>query len=99
MARKSELADYARPLRARLHAGERDALVHRVAFDAIKSPQEIKVPPRTTEFTVGDRLQADLLLLADDTLDFAVFDGGQIGRGNLALGATRAHLLEGGGAQ
>src|SRR5215470_19677962 len=98
MARKAELADHARPLRARLHAGERDALVHRVAFDAIESPQEIKVPPRTTEFTVGDRLHADLFLLADDTLDFAVFDGGQIGDGNLVPGTTRARLLEGGRA-
>src|SRR5262249_27530815 len=65
MARKAELADDTRALRPGLHPGERHAPLHRIAFDAIKAPQEIEVPPRAAEFPVRDRFQAALFLLAD----------------------------------
>src|SRR5579872_1817076 len=57
------------------------------------------MPPRAAELAVGHGLQADVLLLADDALDLAVLDRGEIGRGNLIPGAPRPRLLEGRGAQ
>jgi hypothetical protein len=70
-----------------------------MAFDAIEAPQEIEMPPRASEFAVGDRLQADLFLFADVALDFAAFDGGQFVGGNLAARSPCTRLLEGGGAE
>src|SRR5258707_10907685 len=99
MARKAELTDDARALRAGLRPGERHAPIHRIAFDAIKAPQEIEMPPRAAEFPVRYGFQAALFLLADDALDFAVFDGGQLGGGNLSPRTSCAGVLEGGRAQ
>jgi len=48
------------------------------------------MPPGAAELTVGDRLQADLLLLPDDLFDLAVFDfleGGSAHRTVRELGA------------
>src|SRR6266446_8015670 len=84
---------------AGLHPGECDAPIHRIAFDAIKAPQEIEVPPGAAEFPVRYRFQAALFLLADDALDFAVFDGVQLGGGKLAARALGAGISEGGGAK
>jgi len=44
-------------------------------------------------------LQADLLLFADDALDFAVFERHQIPGGNLAARAPCPRRFEGGGAE
>ena len=55
-------------------AGEGDAAVHDVLLGAVEAPEEIEMPPRAAELAVGDRLQADVLLLLDDALDLAVLD-------------------------
>ena len=61
--------------------------VHDVLLGAVEAPEEIEMPPRAAELAVGDRLQADVLLLLDDALDLAVLDRLQrVGR-DLALGA------------
>src|SRR5215470_1166701 len=99
MTRKAEPAYHTRALRAGLHGSERNALVHFVALDTIESPNEIKMPPRAAQFTVGDRLQADFFLLSDNTFDFAVFESGQLGSAELSPAPTRARLFECGGAQ
>ena len=78
---------------------KRDAGVHDVLLDAVEAPEEIEMPPRAAELAVGDRLQADVLLLLDDALDLAVFDRLQRRRRDLALGALRARLMERGGTQ
>ena len=79
MAGEADLADDAGAFGARLHAGKRDALRHRVALDAVEPPEEIEVPPGAAELAVGDRLEADLLLLLDDALDLAVLDRLELG--------------------
>src|SRR5262249_62431260 len=68
------------PRGAGAHAGKSDALRHLVALDAGQAPEEIEMPPRTAELAVGDGLEPDLLLLADEPGDLAVFDVRQ-GRG------------------
>src|SRR5262249_44827657 len=80
VAVERNLADRARPLGARAHAGKRNALRHLVALDAGQAPEEIEMPPRAAELAVGDGLEPDLLLLADEPGDLAVFDVRQ-GRG------------------
>ena len=65
-----------------------------MALDAVEAPQEVEMPPRTAEFAVGDRLQADRLLFVDDGLDLAVLDRLQRGGIDLALGAGLARGLQ-----
>src|SRR6185503_4394263 len=64
-------------------------------LDAIEAPEEIKMPPGTTELAVGGGLEPNLFLLANDALDLAIFHGLEIGRGNFTLGAFRARLFQG----
>ena len=45
------------------------------------------MPPGTAEFAVSNRLQADLLLLLDNALDFAVLDLLQLRRRDFAFRA------------
>jgi hypothetical protein len=52
------------------------------------------MPPRAAEFAVGDRREPDLLLLAYDPLDLAIFNGGERGRRYLARGSPRPRILE-----
>src|SRR5262249_23622857 len=61
--------------------------------------QEIEVPPRAAELTVGDRLQADLFLLLDDALDLAILDRLERSGVDLSLGMLFARLLERGWPQ
>jgi hypothetical protein len=44
-----------------------------MTLDAVEPPEKVEVPPGAAELAVGDRLQADLLLLLDDRADLAVF--------------------------
>ena len=99
MAGKAELAGDLDALVAGGDAGERDAGVHDVLLDAVEAPEEIEMPPGAAELAVGDRLQADLLLLLDDALDLAVLDRLERGGVDLALGALRARLLQRGRTQ
>ena len=57
------------------------------------------MPPRTAEFAVGDRLEADVFLLLDQLDDLGVFDFLELRRGDLALGALGAGLMQRLGAQ
>ena len=82
-----------------LHALELDAVVELVELDAVEHAEEIEMPPGAAEFAVGDELEPDLFLLLDDLLDLAVLDLFQLGRGDRALFALRARLLDRRGAQ
>src|SRR5580692_11183447 len=57
------------------------------------------MPPRTTEFAVGDRMQADVLLLLDDLFDSAVFGRLEIGVADLVFGVAFASFFQLGGTQ
>jgi hypothetical protein len=53
------------------------------------------MPPRSAELAVGDRLQADRFLPADDVLDFAVFDLPQAGGVDLVGGVSGPSRITG----
>ena len=74
MAGKAELAHRAHADRSRLDAGELDSLRQFELLGAIEAREKIEVPPRAAELAVGDRLQADVFLLADERGDLAVLD-------------------------
>jgi hypothetical protein len=57
------------------------------------------MPPRTSEFAVGGEFEADLLLLPDDCLDFAVFDRLERAGVNLASEMLGSRLFQRPGAQ
>src|SRR5262245_57497532 len=99
MVGKADLADDARAFCPRLHALERDALLHDVALGAVEAPEEVEMPPGAAELAVGDRLQPGLLLLLDHALDLAVLDRLQLGRVDRALGVLLASFLDRGGAE
>ena len=71
MLREADLAGDADALRLGLHALELDAVIELVELDAIEHAEKIEVPIGAPEFAVGGELEADLLLLLDDLLDFA----------------------------
>ena len=98
MAGEADLADDARALGPRLHALERDALIHHVMFGAVEPPEKIEMPPRAAELAVGDRLQPDVFLLLDDARDLAVLDRLEL-RGRISPRSACARLFERGGAQ
>ena len=78
---------------------EGDAGIHHVFLGAVETPEEIEMPPRTAELAVGDRLQADVLLFLDDTLDFSVLDLLQRLGAELTLGMLGPRLMQRLGAQ
>ena len=73
-----------------LHALKLDPVVEFVDRDAIEHAEEIEMPPGPAELAVGGELEADLFLLPDDLLDFAVLDLLELGRADRALLALRA---------
>jgi hypothetical protein len=82
-----------------LDTGELDAVLGGERRDAVEPLEEVEVPPRAAELTVGRALQADILLLADDRCDLAVLDRLERVRRDPALLMLRARFLEGGGPQ
>src|SRR4029077_18768742 len=60
---------------------------------------KIEMPPGTAEFPVGDRLQADFLLLPDHPFDLAIFDFLQLRGRHFTFGALLPCLFQRGGAQ
>ena len=82
-----------------LHAGKHDALAGVEHLDAVEALVEVEMPPGAAEFAVGRELEADLLLLPDDLLDLAIFDGLEVGVLDLALGVLGARLFQRRGAQ
>jgi len=99
MAREADLAGDLDALRLGLDARELDAVLGRERADAVEAAEEVEVPPRATELAVGRALQADVLLLFDDSRDLAVFDRFQGLGGDLARLVPGARLLERGGPQ
>ena len=95
MAGEADLAGDAHALGPRLHALELDPLARGVALDARKALEEIEVPPRAPVLAVGHRGQADLLLLADESLDLAILDGAEVRGRDLAALVSGARVLEG----
>jgi len=83
MAGKADLADDAQRLVDADAALEVHAGVELDRRDALKMFQKIEVPVSPAELAVGDRLQADRLLLADEGHDLAVLDRFERGVGDL----------------
>ncbi len=94
MVGEAELAFDADALCLGLHALKLDTVIRRTDFDAVEHAEEIEMPPRAAEFTVGRELEPDLLLLLDDLLDLAVLDRGEVSRTDLALFPFGARLLQ-----
>jgi hypothetical protein len=69
------------------------ALAH-IGFDAVERLEEIGLPGRAAVFAVGDRLEADRLLLLDQRLDLAILDRLELGGGDLFLVVPGARVLE-----
>ena len=94
-----ELARDAQQNLPRLRALELDLAFAGVGFDARQPLDEIGLPGRPAELAVGDRLQADGLLLADQGLDLAVLDVLQGIAIDFAARALATRLLQRGGAE
>ncbi len=75
---------------------ELDAVVGLAELAALEFAKEIEMPPGSAEFAVGDRLQADRFLPADNGLYLAVFDLSQAGIAELLRGVSGACVFEGG---
>jgi hypothetical protein len=99
MNRETDLSGDLDGQRLGLHALELDAMVELIDLDIVHHPVEVEMPPGAAEFTVGDGFQADLFLLLDDLDDLAILDLLELGRGDLALLALGAGLLDRRGAQ
>ncbi len=97
--RPADLANNVHGLGLGLDAVEGDAVIELHQFAAIEAGQEIEVPPRAAELTIGRGLQTDILLLLQDDLDLAILDRAQLIVGDPARGVLGARLLEGSGAQ
>src|SRR5690606_22204866 len=78
---------------------ERQAVVGLDDVDALEAAEEVEVPPRTAELTVGRGLEARIDLTLHDLGDLGVLDVAQLARGDVALSEGRASLLDGVGAQ
>src|SRR6185503_19379423 len=70
-----------------------------VGLDVVEPFEKIIVPGDTAVLAVGDRVETDVLLLADQHLDLAVLDLLQRLLAQFAALALLARLFEGGGAQ
>src|SRR5262249_9674813 len=78
---------------------ELDALVGLVDLNALEPLEEVKLPPGAAELAVGGKLQAHLLLLADDFPDLFILDLLALSCADLALGALGASRLQCGASQ
>ena len=95
----AELADDAQHQRLGLPALELDLALAEIGFDALEPAEEVVVPKRAAELAVGDGSQPNVLLLADNLLDLAVFDRGELGSADLAALTLATRRFERGGAQ
>jgi hypothetical protein len=95
----AELANDAQHHRLGLRALKLDLALAEIGFDARKLAEKVVVPKRAAELAVGGGSQPDVLLPADDRLDLAVFDRGELGGADLAALALAARRFERGGAQ
>src|SRR6516164_95913 len=91
---KSQLALDADALRLGLHAVELDAVVERVNLDPVEHAEEIEMPPRAAELSVGRELETGLLLFFDDLPDLAILDLLELGPADLTPLALRACFLQ-----
>jgi len=82
-----------------LYTFELAPLVGLIAVDARQALEEIEMPPGATEFAIGGRLQADLLLLPDNLFDLAVFDFLEGGGANRTVCELGARVFQRGGPQ
>ena len=73
-AEGAELAGHAQHHGLRLRSLELDLALAEIGLDAVELAEEVVVPEGAAELAVGDGLEPDLLLLADDVRDLAVFD-------------------------
>ena len=89
----ANLADDDRDRRALALTGEVGRALPLGETDAFEPVEEVEVPPIAAELAIGDRPQADALLVADELGDALVFDRGQ----RLLRGVTVSPRLAGGG--
>ena len=101
MAREfAELARDADQQLLRLHAAlERDLALADHGLDAGQRRDEVGLPGFAAVLAVGDRVQADALLLLDQRLDLAVLDRLELFRRDFVFLTPRARLLQRGGAE
>src|SRR5262245_50837056 len=95
----AELADDAQHHGLGLRALELDLALAEIGLDAVDPAEEVVVPEGAAKLAVGDRLEADVLLLTDDLRDLAVLDRLELLGGDLAALAPPARRFQGGGAQ
>jgi hypothetical protein len=76
-----------------------DLALAQIGLDAVELAEKIVVPEGAAKLAVGDRKQADLLLLANDRGDLAVFDRLELIGADLAALALRAGLFQRGRTQ
>src|ERR1043166_8655634 len=94
MSGETDLADDADRFGLGLDTRKNDTPAGVEHFDAVEALVEVEMPPGAAELAVGRELEAHLLLLSDDLLDFTVFDLGKLRIGDLLLGMLRARLLQ-----
>ena len=91
---RAELAGHAQHHRLRLRALKLDLALAEIGFGAVEPAEEVVVPERAAIFAVCDRMEPDLLLLADRLDDLAVLDLLELRVGDLAALAFRASLFQ-----
>src|SRR5690242_11809523 len=96
MPRQAQFAAHLDGVAARGDALELDSFSQFRPFGAVEAGEEIEIPPRAPEFSVGDGFEPDLFLFADRALDFGVFDLLEIVGADFAFRASGACLLQAG---
>lgn len=95
MLTKAQLAGDAHAVGFGLHAVKLDALLGIVTLNALKTVEEVEVPPCTAKLTVGHHMQAARTLLLDDVANGLVLHRAKLPGINLAAGKFQASLLDG----
>ena len=92
---KAQLAGDAHAVGFGLHAVKLDALLGIVTLNALKTVEEVEVPPGTAKLTVGHHMQAARTLLLDDVANGLVLHRAKLPGINLTAGKFQASLLDG----
>ena len=92
---KAQLAGHSHAVGFGLYSVELNPLLGIVTLNALKTVEEIEVPPGTAKFTVGHHMQAARALLLDDVANSLVLHRAKLSGINLAAGELQASLLDG----
>jgi hypothetical protein len=97
VTREADFAVDAHTGRSRRRADETRAEVGLVLGNAVEPPEEIEVPPRSPQLSIGDAAQPQFSLLRDDALDLSILDGLQARGIERAFRVAATRRLERGG--